>query len=500
MSFLQSHVISTAMSLRLHLFRLLVKDFMKPVPLTVGLETTCSKLVTEMTRVHTGHVLVTKADGTLAGIITGQDVTTKIAFRVSPEMPVEHIFSSPVHTVVLEDYLYYAIALMRRYNILQMPVIDPNGKPVGIVTLNDAFARLSLPLMEQIDTLTVENTVRGLSTVKNAQIQLAEEMFAINVPAHEIQQLLTDINRDIYRRVVQNILVDMEYEGWGKPKVDFDVLVMGSGGRGENYLFPDQDNGFILEDYPDQEHISVDTFFIALAERMTSQLDAIGFPYCQGYVMASNPVWRKTISQWRLQTLRWSRKIHAFAARFMGIFLDFRAAYGKRLLTFTLREHVTEHVGKSKSFLRALYENDADYGTALGWFNRLILETTDIPHKGKGRLNVKLNGLMPLSNAVRLLAIVGGIHETSTLERIDKLVEKGLLQQEQKEYLFSAFENLTTLLLRQQIHEYRTGQPITNYIVPESLSRRDYELLIDSFNHIENLRTKVRLDFSSEVF
>ena len=29
---------------------------------------------------------------------------------------------------------------------------------------------------------------------------------------------------------------------------------MGSGGRGESYLFPDQDNGFILADYPDAEH------------------------------------------------------------------------------------------------------------------------------------------------------------------------------------------------------------------------------------------------------
>ena len=64
----------------------------------------------------------------------------------------------------------------------------------------------------------------------------------------------------------------------GAPPVPFCVIVMGSGGRGESYLYPDQDNGFILDDYPDDQHTELDAFFIKLAERMTRDLDMVGTP------------------------------------------------------------------------------------------------------------------------------------------------------------------------------------------------------------------------------
>ena len=41
----------------------------------------------------------------------------------------------------------------------------------------------------------------------------------------------------------------------------------------ENFLYPDQDNGFILADYPDADHNRIDAFFIALAARFTHDLD-----------------------------------------------------------------------------------------------------------------------------------------------------------------------------------------------------------------------------------
>ena len=39
--------------------------------------------------------------------------------------------------------------------------------------------------------------------------------------------------------------------------------------NGESFLFPDQDNGFILDKYPDDRHTSVDAYFIELARRVT---------------------------------------------------------------------------------------------------------------------------------------------------------------------------------------------------------------------------------------
>jgi hypothetical protein len=57
---------------------------------------------------------------------------------------------------------------------------------------------------------------------------------------------------------------------------------MGSGGRGESLLFPDQDHGFVLADYPDEQHGEIDPWFIELAERFTATLDRLHFPLCDG--------------------------------------------------------------------------------------------------------------------------------------------------------------------------------------------------------------------------
>ena len=121
----------------------------------------------------------------------------------------------------------------------------------------------------------------------------------------------------------------MAAEGWGEPPAAAATIVMGSGGRGENFLFPDQDNGFIVADYPDDEHGRFDAFFLELAERMCRDLNEIGIPYCNGYCMAVNPLWRKTLPQWIAQIGTWARKGSLVAVRLADIFFDFQPVWGE---------------------------------------------------------------------------------------------------------------------------------------------------------------------------
>lgn len=486
------------MSIRLELFRRKAESLMDAAPVVVSYGTPIRTVLERMTAGKSKSALVTKATGGLVGIVTDQDVTRRIAFRVAPDTPVERVMTTPVRTIQADDYLYRAIGLMRRYRVRQVPCLDGGGAPIGLLELHDAIAAMAEQLVDQVDRLAVPATTQGLRAAKHAQVDLAKELFEADVPAPEIQQLLTDINRDIYRRIVERMLENMADAGWGKPPVAFDVLIMGSGGRGENFLTPDQDNGFILEDYPDHEHTYIDGFFIELAERMTHELDAVGFPLCRGYVMATNPVWRKTLSQWREQTLQWSRRISFVTARLVGIFIDFRGTYGHGLLTQDLRHHVTERVGKSKGFLRELHRNEEDNSTALGWFNWLTAETEDKRHKGQ--INLKLRGTLPLVDATRLASLLNGVAETSTLGRVAGLQKAGFISRDQKEYLDDAFEHITGLLLRQQIEDFRGGREVTTYIHPNRLSKREHERLVDAFSAIEHFRDKLRAQFTADGF
>lgn len=289
-------------------FRQLASDAMRGSPVLVSTGTTCAEVVRRMTEAAVESVLVTHADATICGIVTEQDIVRRLALRLSGDVPVERVMTAPVHSIHAADYLYHAIATMRRLRLRHMPVIDDTGQVVGLLHLHEALARVSAQLVTLIDRLTHADTLEGLTHVKVAQIDVAHALFTDNVPASEIQTLLSDINRDLHRRVIALALHDMAVQGWGAPPVAFAAIVMGSCGRGESHLCSDQDNGFILADYPDDEHIRIDPYFIELATRMTRMLDTVGLPLCSGHVMATNPLWRKTLSQWCEQTSRWMQK------------------------------------------------------------------------------------------------------------------------------------------------------------------------------------------------
>ncbi len=486
------------METRTAIFSKLVRDFMREVPLAVAEGTPLGEAAQRMEAAGASSATVIDAGGRPVGIVTEQDITRRAAFKLDAAEPVEAAMTAPVQTIADGEYLYYAIARMRRRNLHHMPVVGDDGRLSGMLNLSDAIATASATLMGQIDTLTQEDSVDGLKHIKAAQVELADQLLGENLPATEIQALLTHINNDIYRRIVDLNLAAMAGEGLGGPPVGFSVIVMGSGGRGENFLYPDQDNGFILDDYPDESHTEIDAWFIDLAGRMTRDLDQVGLPLCNGFVMATNPLWRKTQSQWTEQVRLWSRKRGVTALRLCDIFFDFRCVWGEAAMADRLRGFVTKTAGGNPAFLSEMYADDVDHGVALGWFGRFITEKDDKDFKGQ--LNLKHTGTLPLVEAMRLLALREGIEAISTLSRMDALHGKGVLGGDEHDYLSGAFRHISRLLLRQQIEDFKAGRRVSNYVHPNSLTERERDMLVESFKAIRELRDKIRSEFTGEVF
>jgi signal-transduction protein with cAMP-binding, CBS, and nucleotidyltransferase domain len=289
----------------------------------------------------------------------------------------------------------------------------------------------------------------------------------------------------------------MADSGWGPPPVRFDVVVMGSGGRGENFLHPDQDNGFILEDYPDNAHEEVDAWFIELAGRLTERLDRIGFPYCHGSVMATNPLWRKSISQWKTQIELWIGKGSGIVLRLADIFFDFKKVYGDGSLARELRTHVTA-TARKPFLLREMFELDAHHKVALGPFNRLLVDRLEGPNKGK--LNLKLTGTLPLVEAARIGALYHGIPDTPTLDRINALHAKNVLSADERDYLEGAFNHITNLVLRQQTRDFLATGQVGNHVAVEDMTRRERDMLVDGFRAIRQFRKRMRTELTGDLF
>ncbi|MGH6917379.1 MAG: putative nucleotidyltransferase substrate binding domain-containing protein [Geminicoccaceae bacterium] len=478
-------------------FRQRVRDHLRAPPVVVPGATPAQEVVARMTHADASAALVVD-DGRIRGILTERDVTRRIAGRAVAETPVEALMSAPVATVAADQPLYQAIGRMRRLGLRHMPVVDEAGALAGMVYLHDALTLANQALVEQIDRLTHEETLDGLRQVKAAQVQLAADLLDDHVPAPEIQSLISWLNNDIGRRVLAQNAAALAAEGWGEPPVRFSAIVMGSGGRGESLLLPDQDNGFILADYPDAAHERIDPFFIELAERMTTQLDTLGFPLCRGGVMAINPVWRKTSSQWQAQISRWMGRCSDVALQLCDVLFDFQSFYGEVRLAEEVRGVILGLCRANPGFLRAMFEVRAARRAGLSWFNRLLPARADPTHRGQ--VNLKYAGTLPLAEAIRLLALRRGIPATATLARIEALAEAGELDRDTRDHLRGAFDHITGLQLRQQIADFRAGQPISHFVDPDALTARQRALLKDSFRAINAFRDRLKVELTGDMF
>ena len=475
-----------------------VRDHMRPALLIAEPTMTCVDAVNQMAAKDATAVVIVDATGRPHGILTEQDVVRRIAFRDADLTPIGDVMTQPVVTIADDDYLYHAVARMRRFHLRHMPVVNEAGTPVGMLHLDAALAVVADQRITQIDSLTQEGTVDGLREVKAAQVELAVELMADNIPAPDIQAVLTHVNRDVHVRTIKMNLTAMKAEGLGEPPVDFCFIVMGSAGRGESYVYPDQDNGFILDDYADEDHTRIDGWFIELATRIARDLDAVGFPLCKGNVMATNPVWRKTRSQWRAQLKGWSNKRNVVALRLCDIFFDFKAVFGNQAMAAELRTCVTDLARANVGLLRELHYDDADSGVGLGLFHRFITEKDDEAHLDE--VNLKSSGTLPLVQATRLMALREGIAETSTLKRLTALHANALIDFDQFEALNDAFRHITFLMLRQQAEDFTADKPVSNYLHPDDLSELESDRLVDAFKSIRQFRGFVHSEFTGDLF
>ena len=487
------------MGTRTAVFRQLVRDHCRADAIVVPPGTSCAAAVQRMAGNRRGasSIIVAAADGRPIGILTERDVARRIAFQMAPDIPVEQAMSAPLVTIRADDYLYHGIAEMRRRDLRHLPVVD-GDRVVGVLDLHAALAVASAEMVSQIDRLTHEETLAGMREVKAAEVEVARELIRDNVPVPEIQALLGHVNRDLMARLTRLCLAEMAAAGRGDPPLRFAVIVMGSIGRSENYIRPDQDVGMILADYPDAEHGRIDPWFIDLAERLADASDAVGFPYCKGGVMARNPLWRKSLSQWRAQIDLWINGGNDNFIRLADIFFDFAPTYGDPALASALRDHVTDRLKGNSRFLKAMCWIDDDRKVALGLFNRFITERADDGHKGE--INLKFTGTLPLVEAIRILALREGIAVTSTLARMAALHDAGVLDDNEFDYLTAAFRHITLLMLRRQIADFSAGRAVSNYVAPRGLSRREKDQLVNSFKAISRLLGRVRNEVVGELF
>ena len=151
-------------------------------------------------------------------------------------------------------------------------------------------------------------------------------------------------------------------------------MALGSEGRGEQLLRTDQDNALVFADVPADDLPAVRSYFLVLARRVTDLLHSVGFDYCPGEMMAVNPRWCLSLSEWQAQFTRWIETPDAEAQLKASIFFDYRVAYGDDRLTAAMGQHILERLQRQTIFLSFLARNVVENPPPLTFFRNFLVE------------------------------------------------------------------------------------------------------------------------------
>ena len=115
-----------------------VEDIMTTPPLTIGRDVRVEEAAKKMYENRVGSLLVVDEEGVLVGIITERDILYAVGEGlIGKGVPVWEVMTENPVTAKPDEPLVEALDKMVEARIRHLPVVDEDGKPVGIVSIRD---------------------------------------------------------------------------------------------------------------------------------------------------------------------------------------------------------------------------------------------------------------------------------------------------------------------------------------------------------------------------
>lgn len=487
-----------------------VADLMQTQLLRCPESETLGVALTRMQSARVGSILIDCADAG-CGILTRTDLIDRVILpRKNLDAAVSSVMSHPVRTLPVESSALDAMEAMLRWRVRHLPLVS-GGEIVGLLSEHDLMRQLrNSPdrLMLSIERARDEAQLGSAAAEATA---VARQLHRASLPALQIARIMSLLNDALTRQAIQLVV--------GTSVVDqpWAWISLGSEARAEQTIVTDQDNALILGD---ATGLAGGHAVQGLARRVNELLDRMGFPLCEGGVMAMNDAWCKTLGEWTREIQGWLLRPNPEAILKASIALDFRWLAGDRALVDQLEARVgalLEGAGNrrriqvqalaARGFLRALAAS--------------ILERNVQPIPSEGVLalrewmggfgstipgglallrDLKLHGTSLIVDAVRFLALAHLERHAwiphSTVDRIRWLEKREVLQDGEAAALRDAFENLTALRLEQQLaRSSGSDAQRANVVDLLALNSNQRWMLRRHLQSLESLRDKIRLDF-----
>ncbi len=465
-----------------------VREVYDANPVVGSADMTIQETARRMGEEKSSYMLIPAADPRETGIVTSSDLAHKVvAEGYDYRRPVAEIMKSPVIGVPDHAMVFEALMAMMERDVKHLAITDNKGRLVGIVSnreLISAQGQSPLFLLREISKAEYFEDIAD----KHKRIpKLVKSLINSGVTARNINRVITTVSDAILKKVMAFALREM-----GAPPKPFAFLIFGSEGRNEQTLKTDQDNAIAYQDPDDGDAPEVADYFLKLGEKVCGMLDAAGYAFCQGGIMAQNPVWNQPFSVWKEYFSKWIYKAEGEDLLRASIFFDFRLGYGEQRFVDQLREHLNDAISGWSGFLRHMTENALYFKPPLGFFRNFVVES-----KGKHRNSFDIKGAMqPIVDFARIYALKAQVGATNTIDRLNELKLKKALTREECEELEKAYGFLMQLRFSRQVTSAAEGDGgPDNFINPKRLTHVEQSMLKEIFKRVEKFQAKMNFDF-----
>ena len=426
---------------------------------------------------HNVSSLILMDGDRLAGLITDRDLRRRcVAAGLPVDRPVREIMTERLETVATDTLAFQALITMTRLNVHHLPVMS-GSQLKGILSTTDLTRYQSSNSVYLVGDV---HHAKDLDTLVQISAKVGElQVHLVNggATADQVGQAISAITDAITRRLLQFAETQL-----GPPPVPYAWMVGGSQARREQSSHSDQDNALLIADHMKPED---DAYFSALATIVNDGLNACGYVYCPGDVMAKNPKWRQPLRIWKKYFNTWIQRPEPMALMLSSVFFDLRPVHDPEGLFEEIHDQVLNLSSANRIFIAYMAANAVKNRPPLGFFrNFVLIQGGDHDHT----FNIKHRGMVPIIDLARVYALSSGITETNTLERLRTAAGINALSKDGSANLIDAAEFIGTLRMRHQAGQLRRGEAADNFLSPDELSPLERGHLKDAFILINTMQ------------
>ena len=457
---------------------------LRRAPVTCRVDTPVRQALESMNSEHVGSIVVTDGGHRPVGVFTLRDLLARLSLpERSLDTRIDEVMTPDPVCLPRSAFAFEAAMLMAQHAIHHVCLVD-RGRLVGVISERDLFSMQRVGLVNLSKTVARAESVGELARLRPDIHQLVDQMLAQGVRVAQITQMITMINDQITRRLIELHL----REAADLPEVQFSWVAFGSEARQEQTLKTDQDNGAIFRTPEDMTPDQVREALTPVFRRINEALDQCGYPLCQGNIMASNPECCLSFEEWQQRFTRWIEQGTPEHLLQASIFFDFRTIAGNAEDVEELRYWLLDRTARNSRFRRQMAANALQLRPPLGVFRSFRVDSRG---EYRNTLNLKLNGVTPFVDTARLFSLAHRLPATNTLSRLRLAADARVVDPGDVDAWSDAYDYIQMLRMRINQEQRAAGEPLSNRVDPSALNDLDRRVLKEAFREARQLQQRL---------